>query len=62
MKDWKVYYCNWEYGLGDALLHDDWEYETDSEEDAWKWIDEHEGQLVDDYEEGYDVYHMGDEV
>ena len=56
MKEWKVYFTNWEYGLADALKDDDWEYEAETEDEAWDWIENHEGMLTE-YEESYDVYH-----
>jgi hypothetical protein len=56
MKNWKVYFENYQYGLGDALKDNDWEYEAETEEEAWAWIEANENALIDP-EESYNVYH-----
>lgn len=53
MKKWRVYYNNWDYGLHEAIEENCWEYEADTEQECWDWIDAHDYL---DGEEFYDVY------
>ena len=41
MKNWKVYFTNWEYSVADNLV----EAEFETEDEAWNWVEENDWQL-----------------
>ena len=53
---WKVYFENYLYGLADAIKENCWEYEAETEEEAWNWIEKNENMLCE-HEESYGVYY-----
>lgn len=55
MKNWKVYLLNWDNDLYDAIESDSWDFEAETEDEAYEWIDAHRDDLSPD--ESYEVYH-----